>query len=205
MKTQRNGFIAAFLILIVCGACTLFEGPEGSQGERGPQGEQGPAGPQGPQGEQGAPGEAGPQGPAGPQGATGPQGPQGEPGSFNATLYTFPSHDFSSLATRVLDIPNIGPQVSNLMFFVYLVDTNSNLFYPLPGPGGGGQSLYRVWWLRVSTSASVRINRYSGPGETYGQIRVITVPLVQNAGGRAALPDIDFNNYEEVRVYYGFR
>jgi len=219
MKNFKPILVAAILIMGICNGCSLFEGPEGAQGERGVQGEQGPVGPQGeqgPQGETGPQGEAGPQGPRGaqgpqgqpgpqgPQGEQGPQGPQGEPGAFNATIYTYPSHNFNTSASRFIDIPGIGSQVSNLMFFVYLVDVNTNLYYPLPGPGAAATSMYRVWWLQIGTAASVRINRYSGPGESYGQIRILTIPITQAPGARQALPEIDFTNFEEVKNYYGF-
>lgn len=93
------------------------------------------------------------------------------------TTYTYGSHDFSSSALQTINIPGLGSQVDNLMFFVYLV--KNPVYYPLPGPGVEAHSMYRVWWLQAGASASVRIQRYSGTGETYDGIRIVTVPITQ--------------------------
>lgn len=201
--------------MFMVASCGMFEGPEGPQGEQGEQGIQGEQGPQGdpgdpgatgPQGEQGPQGNTGPSGPEGPTGPTGPQGPQGEkgdPGESNVRLYTFPGHDYGSSASYFVSIPEIGPQVDAHLFFVYLVDTSVDVKYPIPGQGISGNSTYRVWWLRIGSTVSVRTQRSAGPGENYGQVRVITIPITQTPGGRLNAPEVDFDNYDEVVRYYG--
>lgn len=181
-------------------SCEMFEGPEGPQGEQGVPGEQGP---QGDTGAQGNPGATGPQGPQGPQGPAGPRGPQGESGESNVRLYTFPAHNYASNASYYVSIPGIGPQVNEHLFFVYLVDTSVGVIYPIPGQGISGNSTYRVWWLRIGSNVSMRTQRSAGPGETYGEMRVVTIPIAQMPNGRVALPDIDFDDYDAVVSYYG--
>lgn len=89
------------------------------------------------------------------------------------------------------------------LFFVYLIDTSVAVKYPIPGQGISGNSTYRVWWLNIGGSVSIRTQRSAGPGENYGQMRVITVPITQMPSGRVALPDVDFNDYDAVVSYYG--
>jgi hypothetical protein len=133
----------------------------------------------------------------------GPQGEKGDPGESNVRLYTFPGHDYGSSASYYVSIPEIGPQVDAHLFFVYLVDTSVDVKYPIPGQGISGNSTYRVWWLRIGSTVSVRTQRSAGPGENYGQVRVITIPITQTPGGRLNAPEVDFDNYDEVVRYYG--
>ncbi|WP_262918418.1 collagen-like protein [Belliella filtrata] len=181
--------ILCFSIFIGC------QGPEGPQGDQGPQGEQGLQGPAGAQGSQGPAGAQGPQGP------TGPQGQQGVPGGINFEIYDYPAHNFASNSNRFIDIPNIGSQINDVTFLAFLIDSSVGVTYPIPGPGSSANSMYRFWWLRIGTAISVRINRYSGPGETY-TLRFLKLPLVNNPGGRATLPDIDLNDHDAVVAYY---
>lgn len=183
--------------MFLVASCGMFEGSEGPQGEQGIQGEQGV------QGIPGATGATGPQGPAGPAGPTGPQGEKGDPGESNVRLYNFPGHNNSTSASYYVSIPDIGPQVDAHLFFVYLVDTSVDVKYPIPGQGISGNSTYRVWWLRIGSTVSVRTQRSAGTGENYGQVRVITIPITQMPGGRINAPDLDFNNYDEVVKYFG--
>ena len=166
----------------------MFEGPEGPQGE---------------QGIQGNPGAIGPQGSQGVAGPTGPKGEKGDPGESNVRLYSFSAHNYASAASYYVMIPEIGPQVDSHLFFVYLIDTSVAVKYPIPGQGISGNSTYRVWWLRIGSSVSLRTQRSAGPGENYGEMRVITVPITQMPSGRVALPDVDFNDYDAVVSYYG--
>lgn len=191
LKSKGLIFVMSIFMMVSCG---LFEGPEGPQGEQGPIGEQGP---------QGNPGPAGAPGPAGQVGATGPKGDKGDPGESNVRLYKFPGHNYASSANYFVDIPGIGPQVDAYLFFVYIVDTSVAVTYPIPGPGISANSTYRVWWLRIGTNVSLRTQRIAGPGEMYGEMRVITIPITQMPGGKLTLPDIDFDNYDEVVRYYG--
>jgi hypothetical protein len=151
----------------------------------------------------------GPVGPTGPQGLQGEQGPQGvrgdtgDTGDINAQLHVFAGHNFGTSASRYISIPGIGPEVDELMFFVYLVDTEFDVIYPMPGRGISATSSYRLWWLRIGNDVSVRLNRYEGPGENYGEIRVITIPLSGLPTGSETMPEVDFGNYGETVRYYG--
>ncbi|WP_084118487.1 collagen-like protein [Aquiflexum balticum] len=193
------GLVLVFSLFFIA-SCEMFEGPEGPQGDQGIQGEQGVPGATGATGATGAQGPAGPTGPAGP---AGPQGVQGEPGQSNVRLYTFPGHNYGVSASYFVSIPAIGPQVDAHLFFVYLVDTSVNVKYPIPGQGISGNSTYRVWWLSIGSNVSVRTQRSAGPGENYGEVRVITIPITQMPSGRLNAPALDFNNYDEVVKYYG--
>jgi hypothetical protein len=209
---KKYVYLSFVFSIFLMASCEMFEGPEGPQGEQGVQGEQGPQGNPGATGPQGNPGATGPQGnpgatgPQGPQGIAGPAGPQGEkgdPGESNVRLYTFPAHNYASSASYYVNIPDIGPQVNAHLFLVYLVDTSVGVTYPIPGQGISGNSTYRVWWLRIGSNVSLRTQRSAGPGETYGEMRVITIPIAQMPTGRVALPDIDFDDYNAVAAYYG--
>jgi hypothetical protein len=191
-KSKGLIFVITIFMMVSCG---MFEGPEGPQGEQGPMGEQGP---------QGNPGTAGAPGPIGQVGATGPKGDKGDPGESNVRLYTFAGHNYASAQSYFVDISGIGPQVDAHLFFVYLVDTSTAVIYPIPGQGISGISTYRVWWLRIGNNVSLRTQRSAGPGESYGEMRVITIPITKMPGGKFILPEIDFDNYDEVADYYGF-
>ncbi|WP_158859689.1 collagen-like protein [Lunatibacter salilacus] len=197
---KNSTFLIFIFSIFLMTSCEMFEGPEGPQGEQGLQGEQGE---QGPQGDPGNTGATGPQGPQGNTGATGPQGEKGDPGESNVRLYTFPGANYGINASHYVSIPGIGPQVDSHLFFVYLIDTSVAVKYPIPGQGISGNSTYRVWWLSIGSSVSVRTQRSAGPGETYGEMRVITVPIAQMPNGRVAQTDVDFNDYDAVVSYYG--
>ena len=111
------------------------------------------------------------------------------------------AHNFSSTSNRFIDIPNIGSQINDVTFLAFLIDSSVGVTYPIPGPGSSATSMYRFWWLRIGSAISVRINKYSGPGETYN-LRFLKLPLINNPGGRATLPDIDLTDYDAVVEYY---
>ncbi|MCC5931525.1 MAG: collagen-like protein [Cyclobacteriaceae bacterium] len=197
MKNLRAiSFLAAIMACIIL-SC---EGPAGPEGDPGPQGDQGPQGIQGTQGQQGPPGEKGEKGD---QGEPGEKGEKGDPGDMNVKLYVFTGHNYATAASRFIDLPGYGPKIYETMFFVYLVNTSQTLIYPIPGYGTSAISFYRVWYLRSGNNVSVRTQLVSGAGETYEEIRVVTLPIGNMPGGRSALPDIDFSNYDEVAEYYG--
>lgn len=118
----------------------------------------------------GNPGPQGQQGPPGPVGQTGPPGP-------GPTMFTFPAHNYSTSASYFVNLAGLGPQVNDVMIWVYLVDTSTGVIYPIPGKGISGNSDYRVWWLSIGSSISVRTQRAAGPGENYGEVRVLVVPI----------------------------
>jgi hypothetical protein len=186
------------LVLLVVGVIAC-EGPTGPTGPQGPQGEQGL------QGSVGAQGDVGPQGPEGPQGPAGPEGPQGEPGNSDTRLYIFSGHNYATNGTSFRTIPGLGPQVNEYMFFTYLVNTDFNLIYPVPGWGNAAATAYRVWWLPEGNNVSVRISRVEGPGESYDEIRIITIPISQFPAASTELADINFDNYEEVAEIFNLR
>ena len=200
---KKSTWLIFVFSIFLMSSCEMFEGPEGPQGEQGIQGEPGAQGNPGATGPQGTPGATGPQGPQGVAGPTGPQGEKGDPGESNVRLYSFSAHNYASSASYYVMIPEIGPQVDAHLFFVYLVDTTVDVKYPIPGQGISGNSTYRVWWLRIGSSVSLRTQRSAGPGENYGEMRVITIPITQMPTGRKALPDIDFSDYDAVVNYYG--
>lgn len=116
------------------------------------------------------------EGPTGPAGPIGPIGPEGPPGP-SPTLYVLAGNNFQTTPLANLTLQGLGPEINQIMITVYLVDTGSNVIYPIPGKGISALSTYRVWWLRVSNDIAVRINRHEGTGETYGEIRVVTTPI----------------------------
>jgi hypothetical protein len=77
--------------------------------------------------------------------------------------------------------------------------------YLVPGKGCCS-SHYSVnyYYSPSENKVLLYINKQTGdPGESYNSFRI--VQIVVNAsvpGGRMALPNIDFSNYEAVRQYY---
>jgi len=191
---KKSNFLIFVFSLFLISSCGMFEGSEGPQGEQGLQGIQGA---------QGNPGNTGPQGPQGNPGAPGAQGPQGNPGNSGAKLYVFSGNNYTTNQSYFVDLPGLGPQINDYMIFVFLLDPTLNLRYPIPGSGISGLTTYRVWWLRSGANINVRTQRGAGPGETYGEVRVIAIPITQMPTARVASPEVDFENYEELVRYYG--
>ena len=198
-------------MMVTIVSCEGPEGPKGDQGILGAEGPIGPTGQEGPRGVQGATGERGAQGergPQGPQGTQGPKGDQGDPGNANVKMYTFDGHNFSTSVPEVIRvIPSSLTQFNSTVYFAYM--RSGNFWYSLPGYGAGGSSNYRVYsdyqtssTIAVGGNARIIINRTSGLGENYTSIRVVAIETTP--GNRLKLPDIDFNNYEEVVNYFGF-
>lgn len=187
-KTKHSQMKKNYLLIIVIflglfSSCDMFEGPEGPQGEKGETGERGE------RGEDGAPGERG------------EQGEQGPAGGVNFEIFEYPVHNFASNSNRYIDIPAIGPQINDVTFLAFLVNSAVGITYPVPGPGSSANSRYRFWWLRIGSAISVRINRYEGPGESYS-LRFLKLPLINSPQGRASLPGIDLEDYDAVVEYY---
>lgn len=143
----------------------------------------------------------GDQGPAGPEG---PAGPQGVAGNANVTQYTYGAHNFATTATASLQVTTTADTMNRSAWFVYLVRASGNV-YPIPGFGLNGISDYRVYWNHSSGKVNFNINKVSGAGEEYANIRIIRIYAnTVTAGGRIAaqLPDIDFKDYYAVCRYY---
>lgn len=199
--------LGAVMMTIAVSSC--IEGPQGEQGIPGPEGRVGPEGPSGAEGPRGVPGErgaTGERGPAGPAGPAGPKGDKGDPGNANVTLYTFGQVDYRSVLTREVSIPLLAGEVrERVLLLPFLVQTTSNLIYPVPGPGLNNFSEYRSF-IRISTTNTITlgISKASGPGELYQNIRVFKVVANSTVDGRIQLPDIDWTDYNAIVDYYGF-
>lgn len=107
------------------------------------------------------------------------------------------------------EIPGIAREkTSQMIFLYYLVGIGSPEYvYAVPGYGQSGNSSYRTeyYYLLESDdtySAQFSIVKKDGPGEAYGQIRIVAIET--SPAARLKLPDIDYTNYEEVSTYYGF-
>lgn len=179
---KKSNFLIFVISFFLVSSCGMFEGSEGPQGDQGLQGIQGA---------QGNPGN------------TGPQGTPGNPGNSGAKLYVFGGNNYATNQSYFVDLPGLGPQINDYMIFVFLLDTSLNLRYPIPGSGVSGLTTYRVWWLRSGANINVRTQRSAGPGETYGEVRVIAIPITQMPSSRVGSPEVDFNNYEELVRFYG--
>lgn len=193
-------FVGIFLLLI---SCEAPEGPVGATGSKGDTGLQGDQGLQGPIG------QTGPQGPAGTPGANGPQGPQGVPGNANVRNYTlpgfnfifplipFPQPDANREVIRTITMTSVV--FNRTVFLVYA--SVGTVWYHLPGWGPTGTA-YRVN-NRYNTRAEINIRRLTGSGDNFANIRIIAIETTP--GTRVQMPDIDYNNYEEVAEYFGIR
>jgi|GEM_PF-691720 len=206
-------------ILIVMGAVLLCiapagckkgdmgpQGPQGERGEQGIQGERGGAGERGPRGERGAQGQRGEKGDKGEKGDPGPRGPKGIDGNANVTRYVFPGHDFVRNSFAQLTVPGISrTEMHESVWMVYLVAGGGNM-YQIPG---------RVYWTAAGTeyslnmlySGGVRLNIWlkDGVGDRFAEIFVLRIAANEtvNASARSVrLPDIDFSDYNAVKMYY---
>lgn len=156
---------------------------------------EGPAGPEGPAGQQGVKGD---------KGDKGDRGPQGIDGNANAVRYTFSGHDFSTSVRKELYISIPKDSSERSAWFAYLFRVG--FIYPVPGWGMGGFSSYRCWYYITSSSQTeFAIERQTGPGEAYTEIRLIRIYANRLINGKRSsfLPDIDFKDYYAVCKYYG--
>ena len=148
-------------------------------------------------------GDTGPEGPAGPAGPTGPQGPQGVAGNANVTQYSFGAQNFPTIGFAQLQVTTSKDTMERSQWFVYLYYAPIDRWYTVPGYGTGGTTAYRISMGHASGKVNIYIDKI-GTGENYAAARVIRVYAnTVLAGGRmAALPNIDFSDYEAVRLYY---
>ena len=174
-------------------------------------------------------GPAGPAGPAGAQGAQGPQGlqgPTGQNGNANVMQYVYAPTDNTGQNFLGIDFTKPAPD-SNYLGLRILVQNDTAdicawftyLYYngvwaAIPGAGLGDNSTYSFAYgyedlaLPLDT-CDFFINRETGPGAVYDAVRIVRI-LISNAstssthgsGKYPGLPNIDFNNYLEVKKYY---
>ena len=176
-------------------------------------------------------GDTGPAGPAGPQGAQGAQGPQGlqgptgQSGNANVMQYVYAPTDQSGQNFLGIDLTKPAPD-SNYVglrllqlndtadicaWFTYLYSNGT--WAAVPGGGLGDGSTYSFQYgyedkaLPLDT-CDFFIVRETGPGAVYDAIRIVRI-LISNVSTSSTkgskypgLPNIDFNNYLEVKKYY---
>lgn len=200
-----------FALAVATAAC---DGPVGPSGPIGPQG---PAGEDGANGQDGADGQDGENGADGQQGPAGPQGPAGEDGNANVTLYITVGHNFAASSSAQRLINGVDTGVENT-WLVYLVEGGWK--YLIPGFGPSGASEYRAQHDVASGfgTLDVRINRASGPGESFDNIyifRIETSTVVEcpptgicsgvfRTRSEGGVPsDLDVSDYDAVVEYYG--
>jgi len=96
-------------------------------------------------------------------------------------------------------------------WFTYLY--KGGFWFAVPGAGIGDSSTYSFsyGYVDVTTpldSAAFFIDRVTGKGEVYDAIRIVRILISGTATGSTrggkipGLPNIDFNNYLEVKKYY---
>lgn len=156
----------------------------------GPQGEPGPSGPQGMPGEPGPPGLA---------------GVQGVQGNANVKMYTFPGNTFrrgTPMATRNINMSE--EEYDGTIFIAYFLF--SGYWQSIPGMIGiDSEYAFRTRYHSPNPNniASMVFEMREGTrDQVISNIRVIAIETTP--GNRIALPDIDFNNYEEVALHFGF-
>ena len=176
-------------------------------------------------------GDTGPAGPAGPAGAQGPQGvqglagPTGQNGNANVMQYIFaplnPDTTFAGIKNFTkpsADSAYVGLLVTVLndtadkaAWFTYLY--RGGVWYAVPGAGKGDSSTYSFSYGYIDytlplDSCAFFIDRVTGKGEVYDAIRIVRILISgtatgsTNGGKYPGLPNIDFNNYLEVKKYY---
>ena len=156
------------------------------------------------EGDEGQPGPAGPQGPQGLQGIEGPQGPIGVDGNANVRQYTFGAFDFSTGGFAQLTVSTTLDTMNRSAWHTYLLYAPINRWYLVPGLGPGGTTNYRISMGHFGGKVNIYIDK-AGTGESFSEIRVVRVYAnsVMPGGREEQFPDINFENYEEVRQYYG--
>jgi hypothetical protein len=209
MKTVLN-LVKVIFIASLTMVFLSCEGPEGPIGPQGPQGEQGVQGIPGDDGPEGPQGAQGPQGPQGPQGDVGPQGPQGPEGNANVKSYTFTvnNSDWSAVSgiTRTADLALAAITqgiVDDGAVHVYW-ETNGG-YRALPFvflvTSGGMRSLYYEYTVG-NIELIYKEQDLTSPG-TFTYNGTYKVVVVEGTAGKNA-PEIDWDSYEEVAMYYGF-
>lgn len=167
---------------------------------------EGPIGPQGPAGINGTNGATGPQGQIGPIGPQGIQGVAGQNGNANVTTRTFTVLD----SYWTTSAPNLYVDLIDDHITQDISDNGTVLVYISNG-GGGWVPLPKIEYLSSSIFTQYvpvyyvngvtiwkmdsDITQSLSPGYT------MTVKIVAIAGV-TAIPNIDYNNYEEVKQYY---
>jgi hypothetical protein len=158
---------------------------------------------QGPQGEPGPQGETGATGAQGVAGPAGPQGPAGQNGNANVIQVTYGSRTHNgNQMTFILPASITQAMLNSSIFFMYIKQGN---WYALPGAGLNGLRSYRVYASASNSvaSPSIFINRTTGTGDdVFESIRFLIIPSTTQINGRVGLPDIDFSDYNAVKVYY---
>ena len=159
--------------------------------------------------EKGDPGENGAAGAAGPTGPTGPigsQGPQGVAGNANVVQYSYTSATFTG--NKSYNVPGLTQgKLDSSLVLAYYIPENSIAWYPVGG--AGHNALYSTRYYLLPTTFYVNVltpdhkKLYPLP-VTFLKFRVIVAPASSIINvGRQGLPQLDVNDYEAVRKYYG--
>lgn len=137
-------------------------------------------------------------------GPVGPQGPSGKDGNANVVLYKFAGNDFSiGIADR--EITMSLDSFNGYTWLAYFKH-NNQLTYAIPGFGVDGISDYRFFYNSLSSPSHVfSFRNVSGPGEAYDSIKVVGIQIGKVIGKKDDLPNIDFNDYNAVKAYYGLK
>lgn len=180
MKTIKILSLLLMMSSLVCSSL-VFQSCKSGSGEVGPQGEKGDKGD---------------------KGDTGATGATGATGNANVIQITFGSRTHEGTEINYA-LTGVSLEVLNRSaYFTYVNPGGSAFWYSLPGTTVGGSREYRTYVSRDMATPRLYINRVSGSaGEVFASTRVIIIPASNLINGRR--PSIDFNNYEQVRKYYG--
>jgi hypothetical protein len=159
-------------------------------------------------GEVGPIGATGAVGAVGAVGATGAKGDKGDTGATGATgNANVVQISYGSKTHTGLDLQYIIPAsitkatLDNSAYFVYVSNSGNNTYY-LPGWFTGGANSYRTYTYTATNS--IFVSRVSGSGsDVFTTTRIIIIPANDLRTGRKAT--IDYNDYEEVKKYYGLK
>ena len=88
-------------------------------------------------------------------------------------VYSFGAKNLTS-TTEVSMVVPVTADVLARSIWVVQADTAS-FTYSLPGAGPGGASTYRVYWSHSGSNATFYLNRASGTGDSFTNVRVMRV------------------------------
>jgi hypothetical protein len=100
-------------------------------------------------------------------------GGSARPLATGARVYAFGARNLTSTTEVGLTVPVTADVLARSIWIVQ-ADTAS-FTYSLPGAGPGGTTTYRVYWSHSGSTATFYLNRASGTGDSFTNVRVIRV------------------------------
>lgn len=144
----------------------------------------------------------------------GADGADGADGNANVTRYIYPGHDFDGEEIwegirHSLVLPS-ETEMRQSVWLMYGLKTSSDDIYSIPGSGGVENNFYdfRLKWLSGISAAQFHIFKVGGHGIKFNRFEIVRIESSNTVDFTGIddprLPNLDFSNYNEVALHYGF-